>query len=736
MRARRNKYAIGPDALPLEVARRKIEALFGPWHPIGRVNSMSSPLAAANPSSFPSQADFQAFEAFHDKWFNFYYVDATWGTGPKWEGVDKGASGGTGGGNYYDRAAIFYVRWARTGDVKWLERANALIENERKFCYNGQYAFTVSATPGGAALYFGSGAASSVTATSPTAGVDSMYGWQFEPGAVLPNGSTTPGHITWYDNILRVNDPVVFTLAGGALPPQLTAGQTYYVKDIVRNFWGASGGVIQWLFRGVLCHWLITGDPADRECLGAFASAATHDFYRLDLVGGNTNATSLQSGGFDGLGHNAADHRTWARCLDALLYAHLMHAKSDSSRSSISLPAGPKVWSDMLPTYLNGILSAQGADGAWRFKWVHGDTATHTTGYEKPFMAGLLCDSLIQYYRLFKADSRIVTAVKKSCDSCWDTCFVTPAIYPTSALGVTSQANQYGSHAIQTNVFRYADFDPDPSGTDFGAESNAMGLGTGIASNLNLMLASNFAWIYHMTGDVLYRDRADKIFKGAISTTQGFEVVTQPQHNSQKSLNELYTYSYKYPYYRSVVAPAITPAPPADPGPGSGTGSSGSTSAFVTWQNLTGFVDQGSGNAYAAAGGVYYKQARSVQTITADGGYFEFIHDGKAEHRTFLHSGTLPSPSAADSAYAFRWDGAARQAGNFIADRTPAVVAGDVCRITIIGGVVKWYVNGTQYASYTPGSLTFPYYMVVCATDETPSRTPTTWQSTVYIASS
>lgn len=41
----------------------------------------------------------------------------------------------------------------------------------------------------------------------------------------------TPGVVAWEDHGLAANQPVIFTVDGGALPDELSAGVTYYVTD-------------------------------------------------------------------------------------------------------------------------------------------------------------------------------------------------------------------------------------------------------------------------------------------------------------------------------------------------------------------------------------------------------------------------------------------------------------------------------------------------------------------------
>ncbi|PVE20431.1 hypothetical protein DC522_32385, partial [Microvirga sp. KLBC 81] len=82
--------------------RELILRLVGPALPVQEA-------AALGVSFAQYEKDFRTFAERH------WRVD-----GPGWEAA-----------NYYDRAKIFYVWWARTGDSSYLTKANALAVNYR-----------------------------------------------------------------------------------------------------------------------------------------------------------------------------------------------------------------------------------------------------------------------------------------------------------------------------------------------------------------------------------------------------------------------------------------------------------------------------------------------------------------------------------------------------------------------------------------------------------------------------
>lgn len=525
--------SVGPNARSLDAVRREIFRLFGPWETPESSNKMGT--------------DLQALESNQIKWGDYYWdQDPLWSSGASWYGDNnhyKWVNGGQGGGNYYDKALQFYVLWARTGLQRFLDRANALVIDQRNNCFNGQGGFTFSDTPGGLA----------VTTTGNQSGVHTLackFGTEtfksYDGLGPAPGGDIFNGVIGWSQNKLQTGDTFTIASTTGTLPSPLTVGTTYYVKDVSRGTWGAPGGPIHWNFRGVYCHWLVTGDPLDKICIGEFASSASHAFYRLDIVGANKTINSLNGD------KNPLDERTIARCLETMVIAHLLQAPPDQGKTNYDVSPGPSIWKTLAKAYLDGILAAQDGTGGWRYVWVEGDQVS--TGYEKPYQAGMVCSALIMYYNLIEQDPRIITAVKANCDCIWDTCFITPATYPTSALGVTSQIGYSGSPS--TNCFRYKEHE---SVFEPGAEA------TYPAPNLGMFNAPSFAWIYYKTGDVLYRDRADKMVAGTVA--YGLASFQTPQLNATKSYNEVYTVAHQYAFWRSraetvaVAPPTISVAP-------------------------------------------------------------------------------------------------------------------------------------------------------------------------------
>jgi hypothetical protein len=247
----------------------------------------------------------------------------------------------------------------------------------------------------------------------------------------------------------------------------------YRVNYVEANNYGPSAHWSQ--IEGIALHYLLTRDEASRIAVGRMADTLAYPYYMNSL-----HDVSAEM-----------DNRMQARVLQALVMANSINAPRGS------YPTG--TWPGLAREALNKILSSQSADGAYRFQ------QSGQCGYNKPFMVGLLNDALIQYYRVFEADPRILPAVKKSLDYMW--------------------ANDWDAGA---QAFVYLG---GPCGSD----------GRRPAPDLNNLLSNAFGWVYRQTGDATYRTRGDAVFIGGVNGAW--------LHGS-KQFNEEYTNSFEYPAYR------------------------------------------------------------------------------------------------------------------------------------------------------------------------------------------
>ncbi len=122
-------------------------------------------------------------------------------------------------------------------------------------------------------------------------------------------------------------------------------------------------------------------------------------------------------------------------------------------------------------------------------------------------MDGMFNDALIQLYERYRADPRIVAAVRRNADFQW---------------------TQWRSAA---NALQYVS--ADCAGT---------GSVNDLWPTLNMLSVNTQIWAYAMGGGTVYRDRADALFSGAVYHS----VLT-----NTKEFNQQYVTSYHYLAYRA-----------------------------------------------------------------------------------------------------------------------------------------------------------------------------------------
>lgn len=127
-----------------------------------------------------------------------------------------------------------------------------------------------------------------------------------------------------------------------------------------------------------------------------------------------------------------------------------------------------------------------------------------TAEYVRPFMFALTAEALIAYHGA-TGDPRIPPALMTGANWIWDNCWLPE-----------SEAFKYTDRVV-------------PSG------------GTEAVPDLNLLIAPLYAWLWHQTGDDIYRIRADRIFVGGV---KGAWLV------GSKQFNQSYRYSFEYINWR------------------------------------------------------------------------------------------------------------------------------------------------------------------------------------------
>lgn len=127
-----------------------------------------------------------------------------------------------------------------------------------------------------------------------------------------------------------------------------------------------------------------------------------------------------------------------------------------------------------------------------------------TAPYVQPFMAALTAEALIMWYDKTK-DPRVLPALKTGADWMWEHMWL---------------PKEHG--------FKYTD-------------RKIEGGGEGPATDLNLLVAPLYGWVYKMTGDVKYREMGDKIFEGGVDS--GYL-------GQSKQFNQNYRWSFNYLTWR------------------------------------------------------------------------------------------------------------------------------------------------------------------------------------------
>lgn len=271
--------------------------------------------------------------------------------------------------------------------------------------------------------------------------------------------------------------------------------------------------------------------------------------------------------------------------------------------------------------------------------------------YIQPFMVGLTMRALIVYYEK-TPDPRIPPAVKAAADWLW--------------------ANAWIS---SEQTFWYHNWVADPSQT-FPAQTGA--------ADLNLLIAPAYAWLYRQTGDATYQSRGDQVFSGGVlnATTLG----------NGKQFDHNYIWSFDYVKWR--------------------TASESSGANPVVWVNKVNTT--ATGNTLQKTSGEWDAGANSQQQITASGGYVEF---SASSHRmqVGLSNDTSAAVDYTQLKYTFNIWGTSfdiREGWENMRLWGGDCAPGDVFRIAVEGGTVKYYRNGTLI--YT--STVAPSYPLVLDT--------------------
>jgi hypothetical protein len=228
--------------------------------------------------------------------------------------------------------------------------------------------------------------------------------------------------------------------------------------------------------RGLYAHYLSTGNTTSKAHLATMATV---------LKANIDNVSWLADG----------DSRDRARILNSFLWAY---KSGDTSFD----------WSAYIVTTIGRLEALQATDGSW--------PVTNLGSATKPFMVGVLCDTLIDCYNLHNADSRIPPMVKKSIDFLWNNTWIYRGIS-------TNNTVDHGA------AFKYV----TPPWTNEPADTPA--------PDLNGLIVNAAAWYYAYSGNAAYLSRAQAILAGLLSRA-GWEGT---HSSASKQFNEGYNASYR-----------------------------------------------------------------------------------------------------------------------------------------------------------------------------------------------
>jgi hypothetical protein len=298
----------------------------------------------------------------------------------------------------------------------------------------------------------------------------------------------------WQSNMLKYGHQVAAALAAAKDDPIADHffGLTYY--DAARVFYQIAD------FTGD-SSWLATADLAVQAYRDAyvipnqgqvtgywlFTRGLTEDYLRTGDVASRDAVLMLaQKAAYAGDTVPASWTASWERSREV---AYNLLAELDAE----SLGAAHRARTDLLAAQALGHLD----------QW----TGAATAGYVRPFMVALSCEALIAY-EAKTGDGRVLPAIRRALDWIWEHCW-------------DPKARAFG----YTNI-------PAPDGSG----------GTGPAPDLNLLIAPAFGWVYHETGETVYRDRGDAIFAGGVD---------QAFLGNGKQFNQNYRWSFDYVTWRN-----------------------------------------------------------------------------------------------------------------------------------------------------------------------------------------
>lgn len=207
---------------------------------------------------------------------------------------------------------------------------------------------------------------------------------------------------------------------------------------------------------------------------------------------------------------------------------------------------------------MNQILAGRDSDGMWRYSSYFipaypNDTYpapfTNWGGsgkVAKPWMVGMVMDSLIYYDTCFEPDTRIAPAIQATCEYMFSGPGTTPSQHTGTTLsGRTGVPNTHLFDAGEKNFYYIEGASPDEQLPDSWYTPAGGWPSSVISVSLNGMLLNSYAYTYAKTGNSLWSTRAQAILEGIDRMLQ--PQLSTPSFTSAKTLNENFVWTYKTP---------------------------------------------------------------------------------------------------------------------------------------------------------------------------------------------
>lgn len=256
-------------------------------------------------------------------------------------------------------------------------------------------------------------------------------------------------------------------------------------------------------YLGFLLHYKHTNDAKTLSCIGH-----NGDLHAYEVVDRRTTAKITGS-------WNAG--RPMYQDFNALYAALLTNAPSigaPSDTSATGKAAGGHNWQAALDQLISDFITTQNTAGYWRFEGPTGQIWFY------PYQMGLMMNCLVTYWMHVKQDPRIPGAIKKCCDWLWNV-----ARDPVKG------------------TFRYVQESNVPEGEMYSA--------TGAGAELTAMVLNGFGFVYYFTGDATYKTRGDDMMTN-IMLSDGSNTPPGAYLDGYKQFQEVYSFSYMYPKFRSI----------------------------------------------------------------------------------------------------------------------------------------------------------------------------------------